>query len=791
MTPRLLIAAAAIFAALCGQGSVPAGSWRVYPSFASPAMQVVETGSKVFYLAGGGLFSYDKSTQETFGYTTDNSLSDHIVDAIYPHPQEDCIVVCYSNGNMDVVGGEGEVVNLSDIKDASLSGSKRINDIAVEGARIYAATDFGVVIFDIGSRKVVDSGNFSKPVTGIAVTPDNIVISVGDELRTIAKGNRIAKLDSWSTAGSPGAFAELAADGDAIIGRTASRVKRITLNTDGTASIDDIGESNQHLLLSGGKVRYSNGSYIGTNGKTVYLPSDALNNIVGGIDPEQNLWALSSDGIASWLRSGSDWSILSERARPYAMSVLEASYIIPSADGERIYFTNLGPTNYRKAASTANDGVFFQQQTTLITGTELSDVSATEVTPGEITSQFPPSTLRRAAATTRIAESPSQPDTYYIGTGNDGLYKVVGGKYSGRYDASNSPMGTPWGSRVYEVSFDRSGNMWVGADGLTATSSVMVLPAMKAAADPAMVSHSDWIVPNIAGFENGKDIRIFHCRKSDMVFIFSYNYNQNFVAYHTNGTPDNFNDDKALLWNELTDTDGKNFTPTYISAIAEDADGRVWMGTTEGVFEITRPEDAISPAMQVRRLKIDHGDGTGLADYFAGTDLVLDISVDGANRKWVATEGSGVYLVNAAGNEILRHFTSDNSPLPARRVNAVYADPLSNSVYFATPGGVMEYGSDATAPAADFSAIKVYPNPVTPDYGGDVTIEGLMDGSLVKIADSAGSVVWQGRAEGGMITWSVENSAGRRVRSGVYYIFAGSAEGSGGKGAVAKVMVVN
>ena len=58
-----------------------------------------------------------------------------------------------------------------------------------------------------------------------------------------------------------------------------------------------------------------------------------------------------------------------------------------------------------------------------------------------------------------------------------------------------------------------------------------------------------------------------------------------------------------------------------------------------------------------------------------------------SNRKWVATQSSGVYLLNDYGNEIVRHFTSDNSPLPDQRVNAVYADVLSNSVFFATPGG--------------------------------------------------------------------------------------------------------
>ena len=67
-----------------------------------------------------------------------------------------------------------------------------------------------------------------------------------------------------------------------------------------------------------------------------------------------------------------------------------------------------------------------------------------------------------------------------------------------------------------------------------------------------------------------------------------------------------------------------------------------------------------------------------------------------------------------------------------------------------------------------------------------------MDGSLVKIADMAGNVFFQGRSEGGMIRWDGCNSAGERVRTGVYLVFASqNGESGGSSGAVAKIMVIN
>ncbi|MDE6263697.1 MAG: hypothetical protein K2M11_00985 [Paramuribaculum sp.] len=785
----LLVAFSIVFSILA---AVPVGSWNLYPSFTLPLGKVIETGEKVYYLAGGGLFSYDKGTQESFSYTVDNSLSDYYVSNIFYDRSGERLAVCYSNGNIDILSDDGSLINMSDIRDASVSSSKAINDVAWDNDRLYVATGFGVVAFDVSKRKVIDSGNYGNEVTAIGVTDELVIISSGDDLLSINKGARINKLENWKKIASPGKIDELAGENTSVLyGRNGIKVLKLIFSEDNSLVIEEKGYTYQPFIITEKGIGYVDGNYIVAGGEVISLPENVSGGMLGALDPSVQIWTLDTEGITSYIRSGNTWGIINGRVRPYSFSVREASFIIPDKSGERIYFTTLGPTEYRKALSTENEGIFTRQQTTLLCDGNICDVAARGVELGNVAAEFIPAAESRGAATTRLAENPADKDTYFIGTGNDGLYKVTAGKFVGKYDSSNAPMSAPWGCRVYEVSFDRSGNMWVGADGLTPSTGIMVLPSAKKDLNPSEVKRSDWYIPDLKGFENGKDIRIFHCDKSPVIFIFSSNINHCFVAYHTNGTPDNFDDDKAVLWNDLTDIDGKSFSPERVTAIAEDKDGKVWIGTTEGIIEISSPADALDSNLRVRRLKIDHGDGTGLADYLAGTDIVLDISVDGANRKWVATAASGVYLVNPAGNEILKHFTASNSPLPSQKVNAVFASGITNSVYFATPEGVIEYGNDATMPSDDFSSIKVYPNPVTPDYGGEATVEGLMDGALVKIADSSGTVVWQGHAEGGMITWNMTNSSGKRVRTGVYYIFVSSSANGVSKGAVAKIMVVN
>ena len=78
-----------------------------------------------------------------------------------------------------------------------------------------------------------------------------------------------------------------------------------------------------------------------------------------------------------------------------------------------------------------------------------------------------------------------------------------------------------------------------------------------------------------------------------------------------------------------------------------------------------------------------------------------------------------------------------------------------------------------------------------PESTGWTTVKGLMDNTLVKVADIAGNVFFQGRSEGGMISWDGCDADGRRVRSGIYLVLASQGDDSGSSGVVTKIMVVN
>ena len=89
----------------------------------------------------------------------------------------------------------------------------------------------------------------------------------------------------------------------------------------------------------------------------------------------------------------------------------------------------------------------------------------------------------------------------------------------------------------------------------------------------------------------------------------------------------------------------------------------------------------------------------------------------------------------------------------------------------------------------DNDQIRAYPNPVTPDYTGLITVTGLTYDADVKITSSNGALIAEGRSNGGMFIWDGKDRNGKRVASGIYMVI--TATSSGNKGTVCKIAVIN
>ena len=338
------------------------------------------------------------------------------------------------------------------------------------------------------------------------------------------------------------------------------------------------------------------------------------------------------------------------------------------------------------------------------------------------------------------------------------------------------------------TTIDRNGNVWVVQSFENPDHPVMVLPAAKSKANAVTIN--DWITPNIEGLNSGhtKNASLISTRNSayDIKIFNDGDYKMPIIMWNSNGEISSR--PQQVMLSELIDQDGQPFSWLYIMCFTEDLNGIVWMGSTEGVISFN-PAQAFSNNFRVNHIKVPRNDGTGMADYLLNGIQVNDIAVDGANRKWIATQSSGLFLVSADGTQIIKKFNTTNSPLATNTVYRVCCNPNSNSIYITTPVGLYEYFSDSSPAESNYSNIYAYPNPVRPDFSGDVTITGMMDNSLIKIADASGNVIRQLKSTGGMTTWDCCDQYGERVKTGVYMVLCSRANG-GSEAVVTKIAVI-
>lgn len=145
--------------------------------------------------------------------------------------------------------------------------------------------------------------------------------------------------------------------------------------------------------------------------------------------------------------------------------------------------------------------------------------------------------------------------------------------------------------------------------------------------------------------------------------------------------------------------------------------------------------------------------------------------------------------MSSDGRTQLANYNSSNSPLLSNTVYSIAINHLTGEVFFGTDKGISSLKAEATASYAEFGKLLVYPNPVRPEYEGDVVIHGAVENTTAYITDVSGNIVYSSLAYGGQIVWNRKDFAGRDVASGIYLVFCAGEEGS--KSAVTKLLIIN
>jgi len=747
------------------------GNWRYHPSFVgTDVTNVIDAGEYVYYLTAGNLFRYDKTTSENESLNKVNYLSSMSISQIYYNSDKDYVLVTYDDSNIDIIQSDGSIINMPEIKDAVLTSSKTINDVTFASGAAYVATDFGYVVINDDKFVVKESRIWNTSLSSVAQIGNFLVLAKDSVLYYGIAGEYYESLESFSVLTKGYNYPKLRPISDVSFFAVYNGILSLyTLATTGTTL--QVTSSSQPLWQTVTSLqRTPTGFLLNVPSHKCYYTADVNGNNLKQVDSGGEIFSCDPDG------DGTLWAV---GAKGLHVNGDNDNYYKPNAlSFAKPFWLAYNETLDLLYVSTTATNHFFTENTPTAINTYDAN-TWTDVTPDSMP----------ANGSYWINFDKDDANTYYLGGWTSGLHKITNNKRVLTYDASNSPMLKKSGAMHPITSVDRNGNLWVVQSLENPTTPVMVLPAAKTKLDK--VSAADWITPAITSVYTNKTKRASFLStthgSNDIKVFTDGDYNTAITLWNSAGDATDTKPTTAS-YPSFTDQDGSKFSWTYTMCIAEDLNGTIWMGFKEGVISFN-PANAFNSNFTINHIKVPRNDGTGMADYLLDGIQVNSIAVDGANRKWLATETSGLFLVSSDGSEIISKFNTSNSPLASNTVYRVCCNPNSNSVYITTPEGVYEYFSDSSPAMSDYSNIYAYPNPVRPEYTGLLTITGLMDNSLIKIADAGGNVIKQLKSTGGMTTWDCCDENGDSVKSGIYFIICSRADG-GNEAVVSKVAII-
>lgn len=813
--------------------------WKMHNTFDEAVTRVIDTPGFVYFtgrtqpfLPGQpynsteylSLFRYDKENEEMESLSTDNLLSSNTVSCVEYSPEKKFLVVVHTDSGIDILYDDGKVANISAYMHATLSYDKTVSHIFIdpENDRVYLSTGFGFVALNDKKKEVADSRIYGSPIKSIARLGDRLLMLSGNRLLSTSASrpalgltdlSEIATFDNplriysvspeicivQASGGKPHALYKVCADGDAV------KVERLLEGQFRNVERNSLGAT----FPSGGMLHqvHADGSLmsieIGEADKGASVGSHDLREVWYG-DKRKGIWSKEvTDGGAFMLTRD---CILPDAPAPF----MATEMVWHPERGLLVANHGYGPD----FAASEEGGPLLLSAYKDGRWTNLSPVYAN---PGATEPLKNPNGL---------AVDPDNPDLVYFGSLMCGMerinmadatdvihlsrkndpYKGLPGFVPLVADQTGNPSPLPGVDESWAAScpfaapeIDAYGNLWTAyADYDDQRPFQLHLICWTADDRRASTSASSVRLPRMVKVEGiipcNKEVVVplLYSGRKDYLAYAQRNYDGGVYIIDTNGTPTETADDRIAALTTFTDQDGTTFDVHNIRFLWEDpSSGNVWVGHGSGVFHFN-PARLLEGDQRVTRIKVARGDGTNLADYLLDGVPVSSMTVDGAGRKWFATGGAGVVCTSADGREIKEELTSAGSPLPDDFVLGLGYVPPTNSMMISTRLGIAEYFMRGPSSAEGDSSVRVYPNPVRPDYYGYVNIDGLPDGTLVKIVDASGNIVKElGVVNGGKARWDVTNLGFKRVSSGVYFVLGSSVDEGNDFSTVGKILVIN
>ena len=705
------------------------GEWDFYVPY-SKGVAVAKADNLIFTAAELGLFSYDINSGEIELYHKANFLSDiDIVDIAYSNSLK-TLAILYSNGNLDILK-DNTFYNFGEIERKQIVGIKRANSLNIYENYALISTTFGLVVFDLEKLEVKE--------TYSSLDLDGSVLEVNSSL---------VLNDSLYLATNKGLLQG-----------------------------DFSGESN---LLDF------------NNWKNIYSTSNPIKSVE---NLDESLWMLTSDSI-----------IIAKENNSFAVdSSFDKVTKLFSNDNNLYFIDSLGATEFDGTTknvipntSSSITGIIKEQNGSFW----ISDLNAG---------------LLKIEGETKERLTPNGPvnsSIFNISYSNDIMYVTSGG-YSknsvqlfrpfvvGQLNSDGWYTKGYWSNSILDSINNINMVLNDGNGSIFYASHTQGLVEFK---DDDYIlfdkSNSNLSEEKITG-----DVRVTSLAKDseNNIWVTNHFAQNNNSIHKISGTGEwesfSFNstsksntplriyiDDNDLKWVTLGSTVGGNGVLVFdekneqervltkgflngdlaenkVSDIAFDSDGSVWMVGRAGVSVIQNPISIFDGGEENEATK----------PIFEGRPLMENefctaIEIDGGSRKWIGTE-NGLFLMDENGTSLIANYNTENSPLPTNKINDLELHPKTGELFIGTDFGLLSLRTNSSdGNGACKGQVKVFPNPVTKNFDGEVGISGLTEDAEVKITDAWGNLVYSTKANGGTASWNLKDYNNVDAQNGVYTI---------------------
>ena len=770
----------AIFSIFCSTSAQDFSlNWKSHFAY-TDFVDVFATEDKIYVASLKSIFVHDVTQNSNKEYTTVEGLSGEDISVLHYSEDYGLIVIGYETGLLEIIDeSTGEITSFVDIEGQSLypSDALRINDIKEENGLIYIATGFGVVEFNLETHffeetyLVSDSSVDLTNVQAIGVLNDVIYISVegegvyyGDKLNSnllfasswtnsqaeeftqieTLSGNLIAHLNSTQVYElNENIFSSIYANDNAIIDFKVNAMDQLTLTSSSVSTVLNSEYEFVAVIDQDENVEFNDNIPI-----SVYTSNELY---------------FSFSGNAFFKTQGTNFS-RTQMVSPQG-PLMNYAYGIDAYDGE-LWITH-GEVS---RSFTVNN----------LTYTGISHSSS------GIWGNVPYEEVTGVADIVNVTIDREDKNHVYFSAFFGGLLEYQDGVFE-IYNSSNSNIEDDFvtGNTELRVTLDKVFNCAIDSEGeLWILNNRTYNPLKQFSFDPddesATADISDALnqsVDSPISF-NLWDLEVYE----DYIFLGSYN--KGLIAY------DRTTENSYALF----DNTSNNMPALTVRSLAQDLNGELWLGTTYGLRRFTNPINIFQLGTSAQAESIIFLDD-GVAQELLFQQVVTDIKVDADNKKWIATADNGVYYVSSDGQETIYNFTTANSPLPSNVVNQIAIDEVTGAVYFATDAGVVEFDSNITEAVTDLNSVKVFPNPVRPEYNDIlVTVQGLTAGANVKFTDIEGNLVYEAQNDtysedgSGTVQWDTKTFEGRSVSSGVYLVLITDKDGV--ETAIEKLLII-